>query len=186
MKFRKKPVVIEAIQWTGDNVEEIGEFLAGVHWATAGRNAIIPTREGDMAASPNDWIIKGVAGEFYPCKPDIFAATYEPEDARQSFPGHADTIEEITRILNERFRPDSIDVHVAIGTPDTYEIELSSKSSGLPWSFWVRVRNGQIMEYDGVGGSWSAAQSRTQWIMDAVTALVQKGIRNFHMRIAEL
>lgn len=182
MKFRKKPVVIDAIQWTGDNIEEIGEFLAGVHWATAGRNAVIPTREGDMAASPNDWIIKGVAGEFYPCKPDIFAATYEPEDARQTFPGHADTIEKITQIINERFRPDSINVEVA---GETYNIEASSKSSGLPWSFWMRVRNGVIREYDGVGGSWLAAEARTRCLMDAANALMQKGISNFYMRIME-
>ena len=139
MKFRKKPVVIEAIQWTGDNVEEIGEFLAGVHWATAGRNAVIPTREGDMAASPNDWIIKGIAGEFYPCKPDIFEATYEPEDARQSFPGHADTIAKITQIINERLRPDSIDVQVAIGTPDIYNIEISSRRARPAFATFSKI-----------------------------------------------
>ena len=186
MRFRKKPVVIEAIQWTGDNVEEVGEFLAGVHWATAGRNAVIPTREGDMAASPNDWIIKGIAGEFYPCKPDIFAATYEPEDARQSFPGHADTIAKITQIINERLRPDSINVEVAAGTPNTYNIEISSKATGPHWSFWIRVRDGVILEYDGEGGSWDAARDRTEWLMSAVNALQQKVIQNFYMHVEEI
>jgi len=85
MKFRKKPVVIEAIQWTGDNVEEIGEFMTGVHWAMAGdRDPVIPTLEGDMKVSVNDWIIRGVKGEYYPCKPDIFEATYEPAMNEQS------------------------------------------------------------------------------------------------------
>lgn len=61
-KFRKKPVVIEASQ------NLTGEDIA------------IPTLEGTMIASPGDWIITGVKGEIYPCKPDIFAATYEPAE----------------------------------------------------------------------------------------------------------
>ncbi len=84
-KFRKKPVVIEAVQFTGENSYEIAR------WAHAGcpseMNAIIlpafvgalqvRTLEGTMTAAIGDWIIRGVKGEFYPCKPDIFAATYE-------------------------------------------------------------------------------------------------------------
>lgn len=186
MKFRNKPVVIDAIQWTGDNIEEIGEFLVDVRWAPVGHNVVISTREGDMVASPNDWIIKGVAGEFYPCKPDIFAATYEPEDARQAFPGHTDNIAKITQVINERLHPDRINVEAAAGTPNTYNIEVFSKATGPHWSFWTRVRDGVILEYAGEGGSWDAARDRTEWLMSAVTALRQKGIQNFYMRIAEL
>lgn len=82
MKFRKKPVVIDAMQWTGDNHEEIQTFLhdgnehAAAGWVK-GRYVEIGTLEGLMVASVGDWIIRGVQGEFYPCKPDIFAATYE-------------------------------------------------------------------------------------------------------------
>ena len=189
MKFRKKPVVIEAIQWTGDNVGEIGEFLAGVagvHWANSGRNVVIPTREGDMAASPNDWIIKGVAGEFYPCKPDIFEATYEPEDARLVFPGHADTIAKITTIINERLRPDNLHVEVAGGTANTYNIEITNKATGPRWSFWLRMKNGCIVDSDGEGGSWEAAMARREWIMNTTWALTKKGITNFYLHIEEL
>lgn len=77
-RFRKKPVVIEAVLFTGDNGVEIGHF-AGLTARIAGRDRHleISTLEGVMKASPGDWIIKGVQGEFYPCKPDIFAATYE-------------------------------------------------------------------------------------------------------------
>lgn len=79
-KYRKKPVVIEAIQWTGDNYAELAEWLSN-HGAALFNGTLgsltIPTREGDMRADPKDWIIKGVKGEFYPCKPDIFDATYE-------------------------------------------------------------------------------------------------------------
>ncbi len=85
MKFRKKPVVIEALQFTGQNYEEIKEFCPGIQLysidddgATYLRaNPIIHTLEGDHLCTPGDWIIKGVKGEFYPCKPDIFEAPYE-------------------------------------------------------------------------------------------------------------
>lgn len=79
-KFRKKPVVIEAIQWVGSNFQEIVSFTVGI--GTLGHDFMndqveIPTLEGEMIASLGDWIIKGIRGEFYPCKPDIFDATYE-------------------------------------------------------------------------------------------------------------
>ena len=79
--YRKKPVVIEAIQWTGTvaSWDEVCEFLPvpekghGIESDTV----VIHTLEGDMRASVGDWIIRGVKGEVYPCKPDIFEATYE-------------------------------------------------------------------------------------------------------------
>lgn len=89
MKYRKKPVVIEALQWT-DNTKEIIEFCgqscsyeveASAYEVGKGiqsEKLIIHTLEGDMVASRKDYIIKGVNGEFYPCKPDIFEKTYEP------------------------------------------------------------------------------------------------------------
>jgi hypothetical protein len=91
MKYQKKPVVIEAIQWTGDNLKQIIDFT-GLHpsaeqWVSQGwehyeevvkvNGLKIFTLEGPMMASVGDYIIKGVKGEFYPCKPDIFALTYE-------------------------------------------------------------------------------------------------------------
>lgn len=78
--FRKKPVVIEAIQYTGENKAEILAFATKSYPDhDHGTDSIyIGTLEGDHCASVGDWIIKGVKGEFYPCKPDIFEATYEP------------------------------------------------------------------------------------------------------------
>lgn len=86
-RYRKKPVVVDAYhlpaagqdlpesfqQWC----ERVGftEFESGRY-----ETLVIPSLEGDLIAQPGDWIIKGVQGEFYPCKPDIFAATYEPVD----------------------------------------------------------------------------------------------------------
>ena len=92
-KFRKKPVEVEAIQWTGENLFEVISFTDSKpdlsNGETAGRWEFycdlvakdgfkIKTLEGYMSATIGDWIIRGVAGEFYPCKPDIFEATYEP------------------------------------------------------------------------------------------------------------
>lgn len=75
-KYKKKPVIIEAVQWTGENLSEIDKFTQA-KVKNHGLVLIIPTLEGDMYASLGDYIIKGVNGEFYPCKPGIFAKTYE-------------------------------------------------------------------------------------------------------------
>lgn len=87
-KYRKKPVVIEAMQWTKDTHKEV------IAWLASGNayNGLTPkpggalheyvmgvqTLEGGIFASDGDWIVRGVQGEFYPVKPDIFEATYEP------------------------------------------------------------------------------------------------------------
>ena len=82
MKFQKKPLIIDAIQWTGSNYEEIckfvGEELTYRDLVGCEINQLeIDTREGTMVAKVNDWIIRGVFGEFYPCKPHIFEETYD-------------------------------------------------------------------------------------------------------------
>jgi len=82
-KFRKKPVVIEAVQYDPPtNCREIAAWTCSDHGGdcTPESPFAIPTLEGVMEASPGDWIIKGEQGEFFPCKPDIFAATYEPAE----------------------------------------------------------------------------------------------------------
>lgn len=101
-KYRKKPVVIEAIQWTGENTFEVTAFIEGnapdlKHpmaaeawdaWCEAADRdglRIMTLEDGPAAqakhyASKGDWIIRGVKGEIYPCKPDIFAQTYEQVD----------------------------------------------------------------------------------------------------------
>lgn len=77
-KYIKKPVEVEAIQFTGDNIEKnIKPFLGKSKYTINNNSIIISTLEGDMKCSKNDYIIKGVNGEFYPCKPDIFEKTYE-------------------------------------------------------------------------------------------------------------
>lgn len=88
MRYRKKPIEVEAIQWTGENAIDVAIFCEellpedgiGQRLFHDPRTTffIIRTLEGDMEVSKGDWIIKGVKGEFYPCKPDIFQLTYEP------------------------------------------------------------------------------------------------------------
>lgn len=94
-KFRKKPVVIEAMLWPGVPVVTDPDFKSQLtylekfdDWMVQnqgdrkcryrGNSIVIPTLEGEMEASSGDWIIRGVQGELYPCKPDIFEKTYEP------------------------------------------------------------------------------------------------------------
>lgn len=91
-KYRKKPVVIEALQLTNNNILDVHIFIFrnnGIalyvgfdNWLKYENNIkqnglLIPTLEGEIRASIGDYIIKGVKGEFYPCKPDIFKLTYE-------------------------------------------------------------------------------------------------------------
>lgn len=76
MKYRKRPVVIEAIEWTGQNIEEIQKF-AGEAAIVVDNNLWLNTLEGLMFASVTDMIVKGVDGEFYPCRKNIFELTYE-------------------------------------------------------------------------------------------------------------
>ena len=85
--YRKRPVEVAAVRWDGGNGAEIAEFVGRDGKieerpvAGPGRGLrpgiVINTLEGDMTATVGDWIIRGVKGEFYPCKPDIFEATYE-------------------------------------------------------------------------------------------------------------
>lgn len=83
-KAQKKPVIVEVCQWTGHNPEEMMTFCAGaahdIYDMGSYYSLNIKTLEGNMRAEPGDYIIKGVQGEFYPCKPDIFKETYETID----------------------------------------------------------------------------------------------------------
>ncbi|MFC4727480.1 hypothetical protein [Coralloluteibacterium thermophilus] len=120
-QFRKKPVVIEAVQFTKAMAEGHEPLPDGVQMAARNLAAggqfpeyandgkfltnystchqhFIATPEGQMDVQIGDWIIRGVKGEFYPCKPDIFAATYEPADTK---PARADSVERIAALLCE-------------------------------------------------------------------------------------
>lgn len=98
-KFRKKPVVVEAVQWLNRQIV----CPPGPEWFVDAERAgiirlhgdtlSIKTLEGTMEAAVGDWIIRGVKGELYPCKPDIFAATYDPVDEPRREPSISDNVE---------------------------------------------------------------------------------------------
>lgn len=81
-RYTKKPVTIEAVQWKGDNRKDIWDFCTlayfNTDFETGDLRLMVQTLEGTMEASVGDYIIKGIKGEFYPCKPDIFLLTYDP------------------------------------------------------------------------------------------------------------
>lgn len=139
MKYKKKPVVIEAIQWTGKNLEEVKVFAGDslkydIHDAAwqVGKgapivNMKIHTLEGVMDIAIGDFIIRGVKGEYYPCKPDIFEQTYEKETGR-----------------TEKIRIES-DGQTATVYLDREQI----KGTLLDFSFHGDVENGIHIKWDG-------------------------------------
>jgi hypothetical protein len=83
-RYRKRPVEVEAVQWTGANTDEVRaflgtDFLGHMEDAGSGRlsRVTVATREGSLVAKPGDWLIRGIQGEHYPVADDIFLATYE-------------------------------------------------------------------------------------------------------------
>lgn len=99
--FVKKPVEVQAIQWDGSNVKELSDFMGeknangtitrrfAIYGDSSEPDLVIFTLEGDYHAAVGDWIIRGVKGEFYPCKPDVFEQTYEEcvDKSNEVFPG---------------------------------------------------------------------------------------------------
>lgn len=107
-QFRKKPVVIEATQWHnhGDHpaVVPYDPAVSGQHIKGIGPYGWVKTLEGGHIVSPGDWIITGVKGECYPCKPDIFAATYDevPQAPASTLPPHQQRVLDEKQELDER------------------------------------------------------------------------------------
>ena len=78
-EYRKKPVIIEAIQWTGKNHKEIIDWSGAetVKFVDRGNQLVVRTSEGEMRAPVGHWILRGVEGEFYPCSDSVFEKTYD-------------------------------------------------------------------------------------------------------------
>lgn len=102
MRYRKKPVVIEAIQYTGNNIVEIIKFMQErangdksryLRYNAKKREYFIPTLEGEHKLTEGDYVICGIKGEFYPCKPDIFEQTYEKADSENLTPRSKECIQ---------------------------------------------------------------------------------------------
>lgn len=143
--FRKKPVVVEAVQWKGDNELEVMDFVGKRLEVSkppsameldhdiphAAYRLVISTLEGEMTASRMDWIIKGVSGEFYPCKPDIFAKTYELASTPPSDPVEGREKEEMAKAMM-RF------IFKNQGVVITQEQEDNSFAAFLAHPFYVK------------------------------------------------
>lgn len=115
MKFRKKPVVVEAMQFNGTNSAEVVAW-SEMEWHHDDVAVAIKVRtlEGDLWANKGDWIIKGVKGEFYPCKPDIFEASYEPvKEGDAQF--HAENVAPRAQIQRVFMEPDAAPSQDATG-----------------------------------------------------------------------
>ena len=128
LQFRKKPVVIEAIQWPGCRFLDAPPqwFIDAMHKTPGesgflmriGDDIFIETLEGRMRAEPGDWIIRGIKGEIYPCKPEIFEASYERADRAQP-EGEAPQAEPVASVTDKYSRGgynDEIDVLLRVGT----------------------------------------------------------------------
>ena len=151
--YRKKPVVVEAVQWTGENHAEMCEFIDPEVFEIIPRiGLVIHTLEGDHHASPGDYIIKGVNGEFYPCKPDIFAKTYESSTLTQ--PNEPLTLEELREMDGEPVRvvPKDKPAHcggwcgVTVWKCDRYSYVSLLRDADSGWGFeeygktWIAYR----------------------------------------------
>jgi hypothetical protein len=125
LKYRKRPVVIEAVRWTGDNAGEVQLFCETAIFRAHGE-LTIPTLEGEHVAQRGDFIIRGVKGEFYPCKPDIFSMTYEPvvEGADEQRPTMAGL-----RKVRERIQENDNEIALFVERVATYEANSLGFSS---------------------------------------------------------
>lgn len=117
MKFRMKPMIVEAIQFFPDKLPIEGVYKAGL--TDYGEPIfVVKTLEGVMRLSTGDWLITGVVGEKYACKPDVFAMTYEPiNEVRKALPPVDRLSEQERSTVNARLRADGLDPEKLIGWP---------------------------------------------------------------------
>ena len=169
-QFRKKPVVINAVQWTGRNLREVIAFTDGppdtrtTHAAMAWddycslveREGLkIFTLEGKMSAAIGDWIIKGVKGEHYPCKPDIFAATYEAAAPATSlkFGQALEAIQAGQRIARTGWNGKGMFVYFV--PPASYPVQTGAakahfgEGAMVPYNAYMAIKN-----VDGTVSTW--------------------------------
>lgn len=173
-KFRKKAVVIEAIKWTGENLREVIDFI-GLHesidstWEeykqlVEEKGLKIFTLEGTMMASHGDMIIKGVSGEFYPCKPDIFEKTYEPVENEED---HNPVKKDLAISDSHEARKNISDLKT-FGNPDQFSLLCKASSESQGWMKSTKVCNvpgGCVVQVTtqqmNPDGSYSVAEALT-------------------------
>lgn len=160
MKFTKRPVTIEAVLWNGSNTSEIEAFTGEHHFWFNGADENPPklgirTLEGKLLAAVGDWIIKGVKGEFYPCKPDIFAATYvaAKEDPHAHLPPHQQRVmQELAELEDKRGKLEAfLDNPIFKGLPEDEKERLVRQLSCMgEYSGILRERIAAFPKADGL------------------------------------
>ena len=156
--YRKKPVTVEAVQWTGENHAEMCEFIDPEVFEIIPRvGLVIHTLEGDHHASPGDYIIKGVNGEFYPCKPDIFAKTYA--SAALTPPNEPLTLEQLRKMDGEPVYIIASDMGIAewnvIAGKVWFIVAYNVPHNGFKTVVeGIRFINGRAFRFDSYGTSW--------------------------------
>ena len=168
MKFRKKPVVIDAIKWTGENQTEVFAFLGEESlFYMADQNLYIKTLEGTHLASIGDWVIKGIKGEFYPCKPDIFEQTYDFYDADN----------EIKKTLINTTASQAKDNVKDIkfwGDGDTFKLISKASSVSEGW-----MKSTKAMEIFGIGCVIQVTTQQGDNVAEALTFVPNTRIAEF-------
>lgn len=162
--YRKKPITISAIQYTAtpENLLDIREFT-GMELPVS-TDLVIKTLEGEMLASPGDWIIKGVNGEFYPCKPDIFAKTYEQLDSSKMDFGVALANLHLGRkVRRSGWNGKGMYVTLMPGYPDGIEVnEVTRTAHNLPPGAKLRYQPYfQLFTTSGDVAMWTPSVSDT-------------------------
>lgn len=140
MKYRKKPVVIEAMHYTVENCRALHEWAGWEHSdhdEDCENGIVVETLEGTMRADLGDWIIRGVKGEFYPCKPDVFEATYEPvELGMDPEPPAGRRLAEALREIRDHGKTDEFPCHDFAGGADCVDLMQERARAALaecPW-----------------------------------------------------
>lgn len=146
MKYRKKPTVVEAMQLTNENLLEVKEWCNGElvpNAETSGYDLYISTLEGIMHADINDYIIQGVEGNFYPCKPDIFEKTYEVASQQSQLD---DNQQIVLEWLKNEISENDLQYTLWSFTEDVYE-KLEIGAGSLPYvEAWEKLKEKQKFE----------------------------------------
>jgi hypothetical protein len=159
MKFVKKPIVIEAFKWTGDEhqvedpqwiIDAIKAGIVLIHNAfrsnTGDLYMTIKTLEGDHRANPGDYIIKGIKGELYPCKPDIFELTYQPVG---SFSFALQALKDGHKVADESWQDESAWLELS---EDKQSINIYFENADGPWCRnWIPNTSGLLSTWYIVG-----------------------------------
>lgn len=164
----KKQITIDYIQYDGANFIEIQTFTGGTAFKPGGKSDVfmIPTLEGDMQATTGDYIIKGVKGEFYPCKPDIFEASYDftPEKVYDTAEYSSSNASKTLGNTTASQAKDNVKDIVFWGNGDLFKLigKASSKNEG-----WMKSTKAMCIE--GIGAVVQVTTQQGQHVADAVT-----------------